>query len=253
MSEQQRADGLDDLVEARAGRRSALDAPAAWDLRRLAEAAERLDASWDSQAPVDRDAVWSRIAPELARPRRATWWSRLAGGLPSLGAIPRRAAAVTALVAVLLAAVLVPGQSSSAAFLDDVARLTAATERALADSELTAEEQHQLEVLSTRLIERLRDNPSALDELPAQRIEEVSTKLAGVERALERHAAARPANTPAAVPASTAEAGDTAPQPATAGPRTKPRRLRNRSRPCGRRSTMHAHREVSARPAPRGR
>ena len=197
MRKRDQADELDALIEARRQGEPRAEAPAS-EPGRLAAAAVRLAASWQAAPAVDREAVRARIAAGIAAaPRRDSprWWELYR----SSGAwvVPRRAALAT--VAVIAAGVLfslLATRSSSAAFVDDVERLSAVTTAALADDQLSDGEKTELASRAAALVERIAADRGVVASLEAEQLEAVAGALSEVESRLQAQSEAEAAPPP---------------------------------------------------------
>ena len=190
MADHDEAARLDRLIEARRAGAAGVDAPgmaAGSDeaTRDLLDLAAGLDALGRRAPVLDVDTVWSRVSAGIdAAPRslpaaRSPWWR------PSLPTWMNRPAwsAAGAFAAVLVLGVFVlvsPPRSTSAAFFDDVAELSAVAEAALSDDVLTEDEKGNLAALATVLLAAIDRNPAALDELGADQRQIVLDTLSTV-------------------------------------------------------------------------
>jgi len=165
----------------------------------------------DDPEPGAETRLWTRIQRELG-PQTRPWYARL-GGLSRgtiLGFPARRAALVGLTAAAMIAAVLVApslgGNSASAQILEAIDDLSAATTAALSDANLTEAELADLRDQAEGLLLRIQDNPSALTDLNLSDLTAAISSLQAVESLLvERQALASSVVTPVGQAAHQAE------------------------------------------------
>lgn len=182
------ASELDALIDARRQGRPQITSPDS-EPGRMAAVAGRLDASWQDAQTVDKEAVRARVAAGIAAsPERSApgWWARRPW--TDAWAVPRRAALATVVVvaAGVLFSLIAP-DSSSAAFVDYVQRLSTVTEAALADEQLSDSEKTELASLAAALVERVAAEPGPLAGLDSEDLEAVASALGEVESRLLPH------------------------------------------------------------------
>ena len=188
---------LEDLERTIEERRAAASRPPAGDEQQeLAELALTLEELAQTGPEFDDQAVWAKVVDFIeTTPQRggvSGWISGwTAGAWAWLGGVPARPLLAPAAIASVLVIgalaflVLQSPQSASAAFLDDVRDLSALTDEALDDAELTDDEIAELSGQTDLLLAAIAGDDGALDDLDDVELREVITALVEAASRLE--------------------------------------------------------------------
>ena len=188
---------LEDLERTIEERRAAASRPPAGDEQQeLAELALTLEELAQTGPEFDDQAVWAKVVDFIeTTPQRggvSGWISGwTAGAWAWLGGVPARPLLAPAAIASVLVIgalaflVLQSPQSASAAFLDDVRDLSALTDEALDDAELTDDEIAELSGQTDLLLAAIAGDDGALDDLDDVELSEVITALVEAASRLE--------------------------------------------------------------------
>lgn len=144
------------------------------DFERLTRA---LRTSWDEAPEADRTALWNVVQSQLG-PQQVPWHVALRNSIANLSSSlqgPARqmamaGAAVAVVGALFLSGVFQSGNRASAAVLEQVNELSAATAAALADGVLSDEEIADLHERALTLLAEIEDDPEALNELTPEEL-----------------------------------------------------------------------------------
>lgn len=152
---------------------------------------QALRAAFDETPEADRTALWQVVESGLGA-QQAPWPVALRRSLGGFFHAPMRqlaiaGAAVAVVGAVLLSGVFQSGNHASAAVLEQVTGLSAATEAALADGVLTDQEIADLRERAVALLSKIEDDDQALTVLTPEELKLVVDTLGLVGGELGEH------------------------------------------------------------------